>query len=396
VPLLDDQTLATLLHEAGDSFALPPSGAADTLLRVRRGDTERTEPEQEEASLAPLAAPVRPHAIRKTIRAHRLLSVAAVVVMLLAIAAGAVSLRNTTPPKFGAVSPRLHTPSSVGSGANSPTKGFRTQSPQSAPNASDKTSASPALSSNGSTSGSDATAPPPLPAGAVGQQPFIQQTGSLDLTVAKGALSTTLGKLTSLAATYGGFVANSQTQSSSPGNGPGGTVTLQVPVANFSAVLKAAEALGKVSGLTTKATDVTAQYVDLQSRITALEDSRQQYLTIMTKASSIGDVLAVQAQLDSLQSQIEQLQGQLNVLGSETAYSTLVAQVNEAVIVHHHPAPVTPSGVSKAWHDSVHGFVDGAEGLIRAAGPVLFALLCLAALFLGGRTSWRRLQRHSL
>ena len=55
----------------------------------------------------------------------------------------------------------------------------------------------------------------------------------------------------------------------------------------------------QVSELTTKATDVTAQYVDLQSQITALEASRQQYLTIMTKASSIGDVLAVQAQLDT-------------------------------------------------------------------------------------------------
>jgi hypothetical protein len=396
VPLLDDQTLTTLLHEAGDSFAIPPAGAADTLLRVRRGDTERAEPEQEEASLTPAEAAGRPHAIRKAIRTHRLLSVAAALVVLLAIAGGAVSLRSTTPLRFGANTPPPHTPSSVGSGANSPTKEFRTQSPQSATGATDKTAAAPALSSNGSVSGSGTTAPPPLPAGAVGQQPLIQQTGSVDLTVAKGALSTTIGKLTSLAATYGGFVANSQTQSSSPGEGPGGTVTLQVPVTSFTTVLKAAESFGKVSGLTTKATDVTAQYVDLQSRITALEDSRQQYLTIMTKASSIGDVLAVQAQLDSLQSQIEQLQGQLNVLGSETAYSTLVVQVNEVVTVHHHPAPVAPSGVSKAWHDSVHGFVDGAEGLIRAAGPVLFALLCLAALFLGGRTSWRRLQRHSL
>jgi hypothetical protein len=206
-----------------------------------------------------------------------------------------------------------------------------------------------------------------------------------------------MSKLTSLAATYDGFVANSQTQSSATDGAPGGTVTLQIPVANFSAALTAAEALGKVSGLTTKATDVTAQDVDLQSRITALEDSRQQYLTIMTKASSIGDVLAVQAQLDALQSQIEQLQGQLNVLASETSYSTLTVQVSElAPPVHHHPTPAALSGVAKAWHDSVQGFVDGAEGLLRAGGPLLFALLCLVALYLGGRVSWRHLQRRSL
>ena len=73
---------------------------------------------------------------------------------------------------------------------------------------------------------------------------------------------------------------------------------------------------GKTTKLTTKATDVTGQYVDLQSRIAALEASRQQYLTIMAKATTVGDVLAVQAQLDTIQSQIEQLQGQLQVLTS--------------------------------------------------------------------------------
>jgi len=44
----------------------------------------------------------------------------------------------------------------------------------------------------------------------------------------------------------------------------------------------------------------------------------------------------------------------------------------------------------------VSGFVDGVEGLIKGAGPVLFALLCLAALIVGGRLGWRRYQRHNL
>jgi len=407
VPLLDDQTLSDLLHELGDSFAIPPSGATDTLLRVRRGDAERAEPEQEQTPFEPAEALASPRTIRGTIHAHRLLAVAAALVVLVAIAGGAVSLGNTAAPRarsLSATPPVRHAASSAplssGSGSGS-AKGYGVAGPTStdktAGNTADAGTAAPTFSQN--SSGAAATASPSqqaLPNGAVGQPALIQQTGSLDLTVAKGALATTMAKLNSLAATYDGFVANSQTQSSATDGAPGGTVTLQIPVANFSAALTAAEALGKVSGLSTKATDVTAQYVDLQSRITALEDSRQQYLTIMTKASSIGDVLAVQAQLDSLQSQIEQLQGQLNVLASETSYSTLTVQASELLPVHHHSAPAAVSGVAKAWHDSVHGFVDGAEGLLRAGGPLLFALLCLVALYLGGRVSWRRLQRRSL
>ncbi len=172
-------------------------------------------------------------------------------------------------------------------------------------------------------------------------------------------------------------------------------MTLQVPVADFAGVLKQAQALGKTSNLTTKATDVTGQYVDLQARIDALEETRQQYLTIMAKATSIGDVLSVQDQLDSVQTQIEQLQGQLQLLSNQTAYSTATITVNERGTPPR-SAPAPESGVVKSWHDSLHGFAAGVEGVIRYAGPVLFAVLCLGLVWLGSRTLWRRYQRHNL
>jgi hypothetical protein len=237
---------------------------------------------------------------------------------------------------------------------------------------------------------------PPLPNGAVGQPAKIEQSGTLGLSVRRGGLRETMTQLNSLATAYGGFVASSQTQSGQgTGGAPSGSVTLQVPVDNFDAALKGAQALGKTSSLTTKATDVTAQYVDLQSRISALEQSRQQYLTILSKATTVGDVLAVQAQLDSIQSQIEQLQGQLQVLTSETGYSTLAVTVTEGAPPPR-PAPLPESGLVRAWHDSTDGFLAGVEGAIRIAGPLLFALLLLAAAVLGGRGLWRRYQRHNL
>ena len=219
----------------------------------------------------------------------------------------------------------------------------------------------------------------------MGQSAKIEQTGTLGLTVGRGDLRRTMTQLTGLAGAYGGFVANSQTQSgASSGGPPYGTVTLQVPVDNFSTVLTQAQKLGKTSSLTTKATDVTGQYVDLQSRITALEASRQQYLTIMAKATTVGDVLAVQEQLDTIQGQIEQLQGQLQVLTSETSYSTLTVNVSEGTPAPR-PSPLPESGMIRAWHDSVGGFVAGVEDVVRVAGPLLFALLCLAIAVVGGR-----------
>ncbi len=83
------------------------------------------------------------------------------------------------------------------------------------------------------------------------------------------------------------------------------------------------------------------------------------------------------------------------MLTSETAYSTLTVNVSEGTPAPR-PAPLPESGLVRAWHASIGGFVDGVEGLVRLAGPVLFALLCLAALVVGGRALWRRYQRHNL
>jgi hypothetical protein len=268
--------------------------------------------------------------------------------------------------------------------APSPTNGYNTQS-----------NAQLGASTPAATVPTSPTAPS-LPSGAVGQSSKIEQTGSLGLTVRKDALGRTMTRLTALAGSAGGFVASSQTQSGSSASGaPYGSITLQVPVNTFASVLKQAQSFGTTSSLTTHATNVTGQYVNLQARISALQTSEQQYLTIMSKATTVGDVLSVQEQIDTIQSQIEQLQGQLQLLTSETSYSTLAVTLNEPTSPVP-PGPLPESGVVRAWHNSVDGFLSGVDGLIRLAGPLLFALLCLAVLVVGGRALWRRYQRHNL
>ena len=166
---------------------------------------------------------------------------------------------------------------------------------------------------------------PPLPSGVVGQPAKVEANGTIDLTIGNGSLQPVLSKLTFLAASEGGFVSSTQAQTGDQGSKATGTgtVVLRVPEPTFGTVVTQVQRLGRTTSVSTTATDVTSQYVDLQARITALQASRQQYLTIMAQASSIGDILAVQSQLDTLQSQIEQLQGQLNLLNSETTYGAL-------------------------------------------------------------------------
>ncbi|HZU79904.1 MAG TPA: DUF4349 domain-containing protein [Acidimicrobiales bacterium] len=258
------------------------------------------------------------------------------------------------------------------------------------PGASGSTASAAGAGSGGGSAGGPGA--PSLPPGATGQSARIEETGSLTLLVARSAIGPDIAKLGNLALANGGFVASSGTASSGEGSPAQGSITLQVPQPAFAAVLAQAQGFGKVGDLSSRATDVTGQYVDLQARITALQDSRQQYLTILARASSIGDVLSVQSQLDNLQTQIEQLQGQLQVLDSQTTYASLAVTLTEKLAP---PAPVRPaSGLAAAWHGALSGFAAGADGLVRLAGPLLFALLVVSALVLGGRWAWHLSRRR--
>jgi hypothetical protein len=271
--------------------------------------------------------------------------------------------------------------------------------------------------SNGASSKSPEPSVPALPSGIVGQSAKVEMNGSAGLRVPRHGLTAAIATLTNMAVGDGGYVANSSVQTGSPTpvpvpqastattvttpvepvpptSGPSADLTLEIPVAAYQGVVNRLGTVGHVTSLNTHAADVTGQYTDLQARITALQASRQQYLTIMTQASSIGDILAVQSQIDQLQSQIEQLQGQLNVLNSETTYGTLAVTIVEAGA---RPTPPPPlhmgSGAGRAWHGALHGFLAGVDGIVRASGALLFALLCvaLAVLVVLGL---RRLFRH--
>jgi Domain of unknown function (DUF4349) len=409
--MLDDDRLASFLADAAHSFDVPADGPTAIIARVRGAGSSppETDGDDDRSDSDGVGSPtIRITSLRRAAGAaqrHRLVTVAAcVVVLLVALASVGALTRPTSAPTASSLASRgaaTHVPSQAKPVPSllSPSSANTTSRPPYATSgtSSAKTGASGAAPystethAGGATSGPSSS--PSLPNGAVGQSSRIEQSGTLTLTVRRGSVSRTVSALSALAGANGGFVANSQTNSGA--NVPGGSVTLEVPVDSFATVLKQAEGLGRASGVSTKATDVTGQYVDLQARIGALQSSRQQYLTIMTRATTIGDVLSVQEQIDTIQSQIEQLQGQLQVLTNETAYSTLTATVNPTSPPPP-PSPVPESGLVQAWHQSVGGFVDGVDGVVRLTGPTLFALVCFAGVLVGGRLLWRRYRRHSL
>lgn len=244
----------------------------------------------------------------------------------------------------------------------------------------------------GSSTGSSTTTNGPLvPAPTVPDK--VIKTGELDLQAPKGQVSSTLDKLTGLATIERGYVADSRT--SEGGIAPSGEVTLRVPVAAFEDTIRRARAITgvKVLSLTTSGKDVTSKYVDLKARISALEKTRQTFLTLLSKATTIGETLAVQQHITDVQTQIEQLQGEKKVLVNQAALSTLTVTVDQKVVVEskvvHHK-----SGLHKAFDRSVSRFVHGIEAIVGIIGPVLLVVLLVALGWLAARFGYRALRRR--
>jgi hypothetical protein len=161
------------------------------------------------------------------------------------------------------------------------------------------------------------------------------------------------------------------------------SIQFKVPAADYQSTLSALSALGTKRSETQRAQDVTGTVADVNSRVTSAQAAIAQLRKLLSRAGTVGGLLAVQEQINQEEAGLEALQSQQRALARETTYATISMTVTGAPPprVHHHP------------HHAVAGFLGGlaagwrallvvVTGLLTAAGAVLpFAIpLGLAAL----------------
>lgn len=71
------------------------------------------------------------------------------------------------------------------------------------------------------------------------------------------------------------------------------------------------------------ATDVTAEFVDIQARLKTKKEVEQRYLALLRQANKVSDILEVEDKLRVIREEIEATEGRLKLLNDEVAYSTI-------------------------------------------------------------------------
>ena len=127
---------------------------------------------------------------------------------------------------------------------------------------------------------------------------------------------------------YGGWV-HSRSQSQ---------VVLRLPAAQLKPAMAELAGFGVVEGRTLQAQDVTAEYVDLDSRIMVLRDTQAQLLELLGDAKTVEEALHVRTALDNVTMELELALGRMRQISDLIAYSTLTV-----TLVERGPQDITPS-----------------------------------------------------
>lgn len=226
----------------------------------------------------------------------------------------------------------------------------------------------------------------PSPAPGAGAA-HVVRTGEVTVEVADGRVATALRDATRIATRLGGYVSESQGETAS--DEPSGFVTMRVPVASFDQAVEEAGRLGEIRRSTTRGQDVSDQVTDTAARLRSLRAARGQLQTLLSRATTVGEVLAVQDKLNDVQTQIEQLQARQASLTDRTTFGTVKVEV----VTEGTEAPEPKNGFARAWDDAVDAFVGGFQGLVRASGTLAFVLVVGGVLFLLARHLYRAWMR---
>lgn len=192
-------------------------------------------------------------------------------------------------------------------------------------------------------------------------------------------------RIVALAEAAGGFVANATVH---PVEGeedqPSVSMTLRIPTAELTETMGAIKSsVEKVVSESQGAEDVTAQYIDLQARLTNLEALEVELRALLTEVrqqpnADPDELLRVFNEISRVRGEIEQIQGQLNYLDDVVDLATLSITLA--------PTPAVVPIVEDTWEpvevarDALRNLVVGLQGLADVA--INFALYILPMLLL--------------
>ena len=177
-------------------------------------------------------------------------------------------------------------------------------------------------------------------------------------------------KVNEIAKSQNGFVANSNSSLNSSGK-KSGTIVIKVPIDKYDALINDISAAGKVAAKNITSSDVTEEYIDLESRAKTQKELEQRLLKLLSeKTARLTDVVEVEEKLASVRQRIESIEGKMKYLMSQASYSTLSVSIYEPSLLQ------TTSG-GGFFYEIGQGFKKGLNGLTEILSGLIAIVIAL-------------------
>ena len=228
-------------------------------------------------------------------------------------------------------------------------------------------------------------AAPALQRAALGDR--IIRDGTMLVRVEDGAFDDAFDRVVGLADRFGGTVVASDATTADDGS-TSGTVTVRVPAQDFDDLLIAVGGVGEVERRSITSEDVSGEFVDLEARLRHNRAQERFYLSLLDRAESVDDAIAVQQRVDAIQEMIEQLEGRLRFLDDRTSFSRLTVELVEVGAALHTAA--APPSLARYWATARAALINVLGGALVVAtvalpfvvvGAVVYVLARRATLF---------------
>lgn len=106
-------------------------------------------------------------------------------------------------------------------------------------------------------------------------------------------------------------------------------LTIRVPRENFSALTSGLNILGNVLSVNLYTDNITASYIDTESRLETYRVEEERLLEMLEKAETVEDMISIEERLSNVRYNIESLTSQLKNWDNEINYCTVTVNINE-------------------------------------------------------------------
>lgn len=134
------------------------------------------------------------------------------------------------------------------------------------------------------------------------------------------------------------------------------SMTIRIPKEKLDTFLQTMGEESNIVSQSESVTDVTLQYVDLESHKKALVTEQDRLLELLEQAETVEDIMTIESRLSDVRYQIESMESQLRTYDNQVDYSTVNLSIDEV-------EQYTPSPDISAGEKMKQGFVDSLKAV---------------------------------